>query len=765
MRFRILVLSIVIVAVLMPPIVPFVRAQNVFVTVPAPKGSAPNQMIDFYAGGSNGGYSIRVSPQGGTFTISDQSMNLMPWGYVTAQWSLGKVYIIFLVNVTQTNFRIGFLYLTNSSADEVILRLFDYNDDTINLYDFSGAQHVFNRTVSTGKVQLPKLQFPIPTVPMNNMYALGPQLYLSSLTGAWVNGTSLLQVHPVLNQLFNGPSDYNEVWSLLSDAAGNYYFAILYMQNNDPSHVIIEHQLRLNDYKRLNGQTVNAKWSKGSFENSVTVRTPASDLTVKIDGFPFQTNSNGMAFTNVPSGSVTVEVPTEITSSNNAKVRFTGWNGYGMSNPLTIKVNSTLDITANYAQQYQLLVNSPYGNPQGSGWYVSGANATFSVQSTVNYTNATRRVFQRWAGDSNSTSNQSWAIINSPKQINALWKTQYQVTVGTSGLPTNLTASVVIGNAPIALNGPASYVQWADANQPLPISVQSMEIQSSASNYVLTQLLSNNKPFTGSVTVSAPLTILLVYTEKPKSAVALDLHVFPTVAAPGLPISITGSINGANSASATVVLQYSSANGSWHDLATVPTSGNGAFAYTWNPTAAGEYSIKAFWSGDSTHSPASNVVKMRVVDSSTPSGSSSDPVSQLLQVSLSTAKSIPYVSTLAGLAGSLITLGYVLAGFVFPTGPSILGNLIGSLFVGFVFVFPISAAAVMVKSARSKRRPSLLWLIPLFVVWLSSLGLVLFGFSSAGPSDWSIAAQLLLVLSNVFAIPLLAAFRLARIVT
>ncbi len=93
-----------------------------------------------------------------------------------------------------------------------------------------------------------------------------------------------------------------------------------------------------------------------------------------------------------------------------------------------------------------------------------------------------------------------------------------------------------------------------------------------------------------------------------------------------------------------------------------------------------------------------------------------------------------------------------------------MGYLIGSFLVGFVYVFPVSAIIVLVKSARSRRRPSLLWLTPLLTIWLSSMVLVVLAPKLAAPPDLLVAAQILLVLSNVFAVPMLAAFRLARVV-
>jgi len=45
-----------------------VHAQS-FLTVPLPNVSVTNQVIDFYAGGTSGGYSLRASPQGASLSI------------------------------------------------------------------------------------------------------------------------------------------------------------------------------------------------------------------------------------------------------------------------------------------------------------------------------------------------------------------------------------------------------------------------------------------------------------------------------------------------------------------------------------------------------------------------------------------------------------------------------------------------------------------------------------------------------------------------
>ena len=532
MKISSLACGIIITLLLTGHFTPTGRAQTFFVTVPQPHISARNQILDFYAGGTNdGGYSVRLSPQGGTLTSNGYTlMTLMPWGYVTAQWATGKVYIIFLANVTQTNFRIGFLYLTNTTDAAFMLRWYDYNQAGTNLYTFQGVQHIHNKTVTTASLNMPNLQIPPPsTVIPSEMSALGSQLYLTSSGGKLLNGTRSFKIYPLLNQIYGKSTDYNEVWSLLADDLGNYYFAILYMRNNDSSHVIIEHQLRLNDYRTLDGKTIDAKWMKGVLGNQVTVRTGISNLTVKVDGFPFQTNANGIVSTGVPDGVASVEVPNTIPESPNSRLKFSTWDKYNPSNPLRLLVNSSLDVTAKYNHEYHLTVDTAYGSTQGSGWYVQGRNATFTIQNQIDYENRTKRIFKQWIGDSNSTRSEASIVINSPKEVKASWATQYAVTITALGLPPNASAVAFIGDSKLTISGSAPSTVWIDANQQVPVTVQSTQIQGSGNSYLYSGLRVDNQTLTGKLDVKKPINLFIVYTGTPK------LNVNPSSSQPVTP--------------------------------------------------------------------------------------------------------------------------------------------------------------------------------------------------------------------------------------
>jgi len=670
--------GVVLAATLLVSILPYVSAQT-FLTIPQPNVSGQNQILDFYAGGTSDGYTLRVSPQGGTLTVNDYlSMGLMPWGYVTTQWPSGKMYIFFLVNVTETNFRIGFLYLDNSSDDAFILRWYDYATNNVQVWTFQGRQVVYNRTVSASPVVLPKLQIPAAAKVTNGLSALGPQFYLTSRYGEWLNGTTTLSIYPLYNQYFTGPNDYNEVWSLLVDGLGNYYFAILYMQNSDASHVIIEHQLRLNDYLRLNGRTVDATWRLGNFVNQVTVRAGVPNLTVKVDGFPFQANQYGILSTSVPSGTLTLEVPSEISGSDNSRLTFSNWGEFGSANPLSVVMNSTLDITAKYNDEYLVTVNSPYEAVQGSGWYMGGTNVTFGVKGTVDFGNGTRRLFVQWAGDSNSTSPQAWLIVNSAKQVTAEWITQYTMTISAPGLPANASTNVLVGDQRVTLTGPAPVTEWVDADQQLAIRVQNQDVQAPTGNYSFSELRADNQTFAGIVDVTEPITIWLMYSLSPSSAQAIGLKTSSNEAPP--PVTISANITA-------IVL------------------GN----------------------------------------------------------SLMAGKNIPLITPMISFTATLASFGYLLADFIVPGGSPIAGYLLGSLFIGLIYVLPVSVVALFYRSTKTKRQPSLRTLTPLAIIWAISLALMLLSSSVATLQSLVATLQILLMLTTMLLFPLVIAFRMAKL--
>jgi len=113
-----------------------------------------------------------------------------------------------------------------------------------------------------------------------------------------------------------------------------------------------------------------------------------------------QGNVEGAGFYRVGSN-VTISVHSPKIGEPGVRYVFTGWTGEIVSNSTTanITINAPrLIVTASWKKEYHLTVNSPFGNPQGEGWYDPDSTASYSVSSPDGFLVIHR--FQHWADDS-----------------------------------------------------------------------------------------------------------------------------------------------------------------------------------------------------------------------------------------------------------------------------------------------------------------------------------------------------------------------------
>jgi hypothetical protein len=579
-----------------------------------------------------------------------------------------------------------------------------------------------------------------------------------------MNGTNILKITAIQNQIFQGPNDYNELWSLITDDFGNYYFAILYMQNSDQNHVILEHQLRLNDYQTLLGRTFDARWVGGSFTSFLKVTLPRSVSIVKVNSFPFQTDNMGTVTVYVPSGATTIEVEKEITSTPDMKLLFTSWDNYGNQNPLKLTINTYADLKANYETEYLLTLQTEYGEARGTGWYAQGTNATFSVPSLVASNNGTRRVFQHFSGDSNSTSNLSWVIMNSSKHISAVWKTQFDVKLESVGVPTNSTVALTINGNSQLLNGTNISEQWVDNGKQLTIQVQTRQIQAANVNYNFKGLRVDGQASSSNIIITRPVLISIVFSDQQKAPTNIDLKATPVSTVSGYPVALTGSVSGIDGPSK-VTISYTTDKLDWQRLANVSTAQGGSFTYVWTPSHSGTYFVEASWLGDAQHEPSSKTTSVQVQDATPTALVRSSSLTELVQELTKQIGAAPFLALPLELARSLLVLGAISANLLSPNASPVLGIFIGSILVGFVFVFPISAVILSIKAARSRRPPSAVWLTPLATIWTAALFLFVTNGAFIGVPQVIIAASLiLLTLSSALLVPLTISLLLARAV-
>ena len=118
---------------------------------------------------------------------------------------------------------------------------------------------------------------------------------------------------------------------------------------------------------------------------------------------------------------------------NTTRYRFNTWSNQQEKQHLYTVPLSNSTITADFFTQYYLTVNSPYGNPEGQGWYNLDSTAVFSV-ARYHYNDKTRHKFLYWSDDAEGdTSVIGSLIMNSPKTVTAHWQKQHHLTVDNSG--------------------------------------------------------------------------------------------------------------------------------------------------------------------------------------------------------------------------------------------------------------------------------------------------------------------------------------------
>ena len=148
--------------------------------------------------------------------------------------------------------------------------------------------------------------------------------------------------------------------------------------------------------------------------------------------FTVATNPTGVAQVSgggwFPSGTTvqTSQAQQSVAGSAGTQFAFKGWqiNGVAQSgNPVTLTIDKPYTAIAQYTTQYQLVVNSAYGNPQGAGYYDSGSTAQFSVTTPVGF--PIQQIFVQWQGDYNGTSPQGQITMDKPHVVQAVWSTSY----------------------------------------------------------------------------------------------------------------------------------------------------------------------------------------------------------------------------------------------------------------------------------------------------------------------------------------------------
>ncbi len=158
----------------------------------------------------------------------------------------------------------------------------------------------------------------------------------------------------------------------------------------------------------------------------------------------------------------TIAAESTVEYSNGTRQVFMGWNSTLLGNTPTaqIYVVAPTIVKAMYKTQYLVTLQSQYGAATGAGWYDAQSDAPVSVQTEVDYANATRRVFAGWVGDYSGASPGVDLHVNAPKTLTAKWITEYLITFRVKGISNSTVLTLNLNNATYGLSVNNNYQTW-----------------------------------------------------------------------------------------------------------------------------------------------------------------------------------------------------------------------------------------------------------------------------------------------------------------
>jgi M6 family metalloprotease-like protein len=220
-----------------------------------------------------------------------------------------------------------------------------------------------------------------------------------------------------------------------------------------------------------------------------------------------------------------ISLNSPVATGNGVRYVFVKWSGdlSGENQSQSIIMSGPKLVSALWATQYELKIESDYGHTTGAGWYEPGTQATFGVDtSVIDLSNDTRRVFTQWSGDASSNSQQGSVTMDGPKAIRADWRTQYLVALMTEGIRNGTVLTIVLNSEPYQVKVPETVKLWLDAGSSISFSTNA-----TASVDFRRYVFQEWRNSTGS-TIKSPQNIL-----KPQkyTAVYQELSLFPCIIA------------------------------------------------------------------------------------------------------------------------------------------------------------------------------------------------------------------------------------------
>jgi len=195
---------------------------------------------------------------------------------------------------------------------------------------------------------------------------------------------------------------------------------------------------------------------------NLTINTKYPNLTIKIDEKPFLSNEKGLINGTFRIGNHTIEAPKEIYINSSVKAVFIGWSDEDKNNPKTFYLNSNMNLTVLYKLQYFLEVESFGLSVNPSGWYDENSKVQISINPIIDYGNGTKILFSHWTGSINNSEASIEVLMDSPKTLTGLWKTQKKLFFTIEGLPNGTSIELTINNKIYNYTTPFTHSEWFD---------------------------------------------------------------------------------------------------------------------------------------------------------------------------------------------------------------------------------------------------------------------------------------------------------------
>ena len=209
----------------------------------------------------------------------------------------------------------------------------------------------------------------------------------------------------------------------------------------------------------------------------VTLNAQPADASMTVDGVSYTGSQFPKVFTWDIGSTHTLQVNATIEAGNGVRSVFVQWNDGFKDTTRTVTASEAAAYTATFKTQYELKVISDAGDPQGSGWYDAGSEATFSVTSPQPETGffgtmGGKRTFQGWTGDSNDSSPSASIQMDGPKTVKGQWAADYsQPYMILGGLAAAIAVVIVVAVVMLRRKGRAPLSVQSTPEEPRPSPV------------------------------------------------------------------------------------------------------------------------------------------------------------------------------------------------------------------------------------------------------------------------------------------------------